>query len=523
MITVVNNNNNMSDSTPQAVISKMPPPQKDDVHFFGAEDERKPAADEVEIIGKVCGVDVPASIPLLDLSEVRLGSMLGTGGFCSVWYVRYISCLKQASPTHQESHHQKQARHRLALWFAETKPLDNPMNSKGNVVQPLVRKPQQLAPGERPPPRLALKKLLLQDQTAARIQGAQRDLETEISILLQLGSYDANTKNDPGHNNIVKIFAIGTAEDRYQSNNNNSISDDNTRYNFFVMDRLVSTLSSRMNKWRDTRGSLLGLAKEQWQGNFNRELWLERMIAIQSIGSAVSYMHSKSILFRDLKPDNVGFDMDGTLKLFDFGLAKRVSESQLRKNCSELAMAGVDVGDDDDAYVNLTADTGSRRYMSPEVYVGDCYGKSADVYSMGIVMYEILSLKIPFPGVSATAIVQGVMDGDRPPMTPAWPFLLQSLMVRMWDGNRKNRPTMAQVVTQLSEMLRGGDSDLYPSKENTMSHHGRNSSGSMKESLKLPLSSLVAAVDRKMRVSNRNSPKKPPSPGSTGEVQLNVI
>jgi serine/threonine protein kinase len=301
MITVVNNNNNMSDSTPQAVISKMPPPQKDDVHFFGAEDERKPAADEVEIIGKVCGVDVPASIPLLDLSEVRLGSMLGTGGFCSVWYVRYISCLKQASPTHQESHHQKQARHRLALWFAETKPLDNPMNSKGNVVQPLVRKPQQLAPGERLPPRLALKKLLLQDQTGARIQGSQRDLETEISILLQLGSYDANTKNDPGHNNIVKIFAIGTAEDRYQSHNNNSISDDNTRYNFFVMDRLVSTLSSRMNKWRDTRGSLLGLAKEQWQGNFNRELWLERMIAIQSIGSAVSYMHSKSILFRDLK------------------------------------------------------------------------------------------------------------------------------------------------------------------------------------------------------------------------------
>jgi serine/threonine protein kinase len=217
--------------------------------------------------------------------------------------------------------------------------------------------------------------------------------------------------------------------------------------------------------------------------------------------------------------------MDGTLKLFDFGLAKRVSKSQLRKNCSELAMAGVDLGDDDDAYVNLTADTGSRRYMSPEVYVGECYGKSADVYSMGIVMYEILSLKIPFPGVSATAILQGVMDGDRPPMTPAWPFLLQSLMVRMWDGNRKNRPTMGEVVIQLSEMLRGDDSELYPSKENTMSHHVRHSAG-LKESLKLPLSSLVAAVDRKMRVANRNSPKLAPAPGSTeelGNVQLNVI
>jgi hypothetical protein len=146
---------------------------------------------------------------------------------------------------HKESHHQKQARHQLALWFAETKPLDNPMNFKGNVVQPLVRKPQQLAPGERLPPRLALKKLLLQDQTGARIQGSQRDLETEISILLQLGSYDANTKKDPDHNNIVKIFAIGTAQD-YQSNNHNNSRDD-TRYNFFVMDWLVPTLSSCMN------------------------------------------------------------------------------------------------------------------------------------------------------------------------------------------------------------------------------------------------------------------------------------
>jgi serine/threonine protein kinase len=303
MITV-STNNNMSDNAPQqAVMSKMPPPQEENGdHDF---DERKPAADEVEVIGKVCGVDVPASIPMLDLSEVRVGAMLGTGGFCSVWYVRYISCLKQASPTHRESHHQKEARHRLALWFAETKPKDNPMNSKGNAVQPLVRKPQSLAPGERPPPRLALKKLLLQDQTAARIQGAQRDLETEISILLQLGSYDANTTKDSGHNNIVKIFAIGTAEDYQNNTDHNS----DTRYNFFVMDRLVSTLSSRMNKWRDTRGSLVGLVKEQWKGNFNRELWLERMVAIQSIGSAVSYMHSKSILFRDLKVSIPSYDI----------------------------------------------------------------------------------------------------------------------------------------------------------------------------------------------------------------------
>ena len=125
---------------------------------------------------------------------------------------------------------------------------------------------------------------------------------------------------------------------------------------FVILDRLVMTLDRKFNQWRrevgENSGYWLGpfgycCAKE----NYLFKTWLERLTASRDIANAIYYLHSKSIVYRDLKPDNLGFDVTGALKLFDFGLAKRMDP----------------IDKSDDGLYRLTGNTGSLRYMAPEV------------------------------------------------------------------------------------------------------------------------------------------------------------
>ena len=84
-----------------------------------------------------------------------------------------------------------------------------------------------------------------------------------------------------------------------------------------------------------------------------------RLIVLREIASAVKYLHEHHILFRDIKPDNIGFDSNDTPKLFDFGLVKELKSSS--KVTSISCRNGCHAGDE--AVYNLTGRTGSRRYM----------------------------------------------------------------------------------------------------------------------------------------------------------------
>jgi serine/threonine protein kinase len=140
-------------------------------------------------------------------------------------------------------------------------------------------------------------------------------------------------------------------------------------------------LTSRLHKWREQRGLGIYLALSIGvQGS--RNLWIERLVVVERISKAIQYMHSHRILNRDVKPDNVGFDHQNVPKLFDFGLAKRIN-----------------IANQDDGLYKLTGETGTTRYMPPEVALNQPYGWTADVYSLAILMYEVLSLKIPFAGM----------------------------------------------------------------------------------------------------------------------------
>jgi serine/threonine protein kinase len=82
---------------------------------------------------------------------------------------------------------------------------------------------------------------------------------------------------------------------------------------------------------------------------------------------ALKYLHKNNIIYRDLKPANVGFDDSGVVKMFDFGLARHMDDC-------ERAIAG------------------SLRYMAPETMLGEGSDAKSDVYSFGILLYEVVTL-----------------------------------------------------------------------------------------------------------------------------------
>lgn len=144
------------------------------------------------------------------------------------------------------------------------------------------------------------------------------------------------------------------------------------------------------------------------------------------------------VLHRDLKPDNLGFTIDGTMKLLDFGLARIVENANTMSN--ELyAMSG---------------ETGSLRYMSPEVAEGLPYNHKADVYSFGIILWELNAGKKPFVGLNRESFYERIVHGgERPSINKKWPLELSQLIQDCWNEDIGSRPTFAEILERVDALL----------------------------------------------------------------------
>lgn len=132
--------------------------------------------------------------------------------------------------------------------------------------------------------------------------------------------------------------------------------------------------------------------------------------------------------------------------MFDFGLAKELDPS-LRSGCSEM--------------YELSGNTGSLRYMSPEVARSEPYNLSADVYSFGLLLWQICALDLPYDGMNRQDHAELVVHGnERPPLDSSWSTPLRILMKRAWEPDPLVRPSMDSIYKILRReicALRDGD------------------------------------------------------------------
>lgn len=209
-----------------------------------------------------------------------------------------------------------------------------------------------------------------------------------------------------------------------------------------VLDRLNCTLAEKSSEWFKLEKKLRGFMgvkkrknKERLQG-----LWMDRILALYDVSRAMRYLHQHNIVFRDLKPDNIGFDIRGDAKVFDFGLAVELkSKDQVGK----------------DKY-KLSGLTGTRRYMAPEVVLCKPYGLNADVFSFGITAWETASLQVPFEDYSPEKHAdQVVLKGQRPKIPSSWPPVFKNMIKECWSSSPSERPSFSQVCS----LVRGDLSD----------------------------------------------------------------
>ncbi|KFB52701.1 hypothetical protein ZHAS_00020960 [Anopheles sinensis] len=148
----------------------------------------------------------------------------------------------------------------------------------------------------------------------------------------------------------------------------------------------------------------------------------------------VAYLHDmtpRPMIHRDLKPPNLLLVNNGTvLKICDFGTVT-------------------------DKSTLMTNNKGSAAWMAPEVFEGSSYTEKCDVFSWGIILWEVIAREQPFKHIDTSfAIMWRVHQGSRPPLIDDCPKPIEQLMIRCWAQDPINRPSMKEVVSVMNELCK---------------------------------------------------------------------
>lgn len=287
------------------------------------------------------------------------------------------------------------------------------------------------------------------------------------------------------HPNIVKCFGYGVAPQPF----------------ILLEECVLGSLSKRLGYHTDENG--ISRPKRENGIDASIHYWLHRyrftlkhcINYANQLAAGLEYLHSKAILnhivlHRDLKPDNIGFSQlmgtkERVVKLLDFGLAKVVTKGTGKLVFFRKTMKSDETGsmgsilDEQRAATygsqmadmikeevfDLSGDTGSRRYMAPEVALSKAYNEKADVYSFAFIVWEMFTGCQPFEELNLVDFYSRVvMAGERPDLSnhPSGVFngeqglRIANLLSRCWSKEFLLRPTFTQIVEELREIQNGG-------------------------------------------------------------------
>ena len=165
-------------------------------------------------------------------------------------------------------------------------------------------------------------------------------------------------------------------------------------------------------------------------------------IAIQ-VASALEAAHAAGIAHRDIKPENVMIRSDGYVKVLDFGLAKLTEHSTIESTDKSQTGLNTDPG----------IVMGTPRYMSPEQARGLEVDSRTDIFSLGVMIYEMLTGRVPFEGATPSDVIAAILKDEPEPLAarvPEVPFELERVVKRTLAKNRDDR---YQTVSELSAEL----------------------------------------------------------------------
>ena len=162
---------------------------------------------------------------------------------------------------------------------------------------------------------------------------------------------------------------------------------------------------------------------------------VETLDVATAVAKALAAAHEAWLVHRDIKPENIAIRPDGVVKVLDFGVS---------------ALAG-----DGDATDPLRCDTlvGTLHYLSPEQVRGEpIIDTRSDIYSLGVVMYEMLAQRVPFAGGNVIDVLAAIVEAEPQPLPGLVPVPLRDLVMRSLAKNMYQRPqTAAEVGASLAE------------------------------------------------------------------------
>ena len=223
---------------------------------------------------------------------------------------------------------------------------------------------------------------------------------------------------------------------------------------FLLLDQLEETLDDRIARWQTEEQQQQQLVLSNpalYDEHFHQKMYVEKLHILSGIGSALEYLHERGVIFRDLKPNNIGFLNGNQVQLFDFGLSRELPQL------------------DTSIPFEMSGKVGTLRYMAPEIALHQPYNVSADVFSLAMVAYEMLSLQKPFDGwtrdmhsnlvctrgmrpdmtLTATTVIPSIVGGGTTTITNnRVPVEMRVLLESAWSDLPSNRPTVPYLTTQ---------------------------------------------------------------------------